>query len=148
MKHNIKCIKGYFEAKDILIANKSVRTVFDMNEEEYIVYSKEIVKYNAIFGCLFDDHIPELYSIGNAGFIVFMYICRHIEFNCNYIKLTQPAVASEVGITSQAVGKGIKSLIDKNIIKKVISKPFTYVINHNIYFKGNIVELINKLKEK
>ena len=144
---NIKVKNGNFYIADELISNRNIYKSFNMNDNEQISYSNNKSKYNKQFGCLFVDNIDLLYNVGNAGFMVFLYICKNIEFNCNYIILKQQDIAKKLNVSHPLIGRGIQALLDTNVIQKDKKTPFCYIINHNIYFKGDIVKLINKLKE-
>lgn len=75
-----------------------------------------------------------------AGWLV-DYICYTIEFDSNIVKLNVDDIGLLINKKKSVIYEAIQELDDNNIIKKTDINQ-TYVINHNVIFKGDLVEFL------
>lgn len=74
------------------------------------------------------------------------YICYTIEFDSNLVKLNVDDISLIINKKPRTIYDAIQELDDNNIIKKTdINK--TYVINHNVIFKGDMQEFLYNYNE-
>lgn len=74
-------------------------------------------------------------------------IIANLEFEANYIVLSEKDFISITNYSKQAFYSAISELVDKQVIR-VTNKKSVYIINHNILFKGNIIDFTVKYKRK
>lgn len=83
-----------------------------------------------------------------------IYISKNLRWGTNVIELKPVNILSNLHIDRGDISKGIKRLIELNIIVRAntiekykdLSK-YLYIVNHNYIFKGNIKNLIKDTNE-
>mgnify|MGYP000789570439 CR=1 FL=1 len=75
--------------------------------------------------------------------IIFIHICKNIDFNSNVIKFTEKDIIDEYSISVETFYNGLNILYNFDVIKATTRKS-VYIINHNIIFKGSIGDFIKE----
>lgn len=101
------------------------------------------LKYG-IAGSLFDILAPIL---PREVFLLVSYIRLNIEYNSNYVRITEKEFIGFSGLQRNKFYDAINSAIKNKIISSTTRKSI-YVVNHNMIFKGNLGEFIVKYKNK
>ena len=93
-----------------------------------------------ITGIEFFDIIGDL---SPKAFKLLNYIIKNIKLNYNYIDLATDNIKLAINDKYDSnCSKAIKELIDNNIIDRDKQFKYRYVINQNMFFKGNYNKLI------
>lgn len=81
------------------------------------------------------------------------YIKNKLEWGTNVVELVPNDICAYSKIDRADISKGIKRLIELNIIVQANTKneykdisKYIYIVNHNYIFKGNIKNLIKEIK--
>lgn len=97
---------------------------------------KETTITGPTFVQVYTDGIKVLGGLSSAATSVLFYIFDNIQFGYNNIILHQTEVAENTNISQASVSRGLNELIANRIIFKSRT-PYTYIINHNYFFKGS-----------
>lgn len=157
-----------FKSKDMnQVINKLARSIIDIDIDNTFKHAKVInedddgKKYKTTVTFMENTFTStsELIDIvtnesKNVG-IVISYITRHIRYGNNHIELSSTDIAKEYGADKSNIGKGIKRLVELEVIYKLsdripnnILPKNTYVLNHNFFYKGNLKKLEKEINEQ
>lgn len=134
--------------------NKIVQSPFEINNILKTVYQNNIIDnnkkyiitrqdYNRKFVTINIDFISNMKYFDKGTNIIFIHICKNIDFNSNVIKFTEKDIINEYGISVETFYNGLNVLYNFDVIKATTRKS-VYIINHNIIFKGSIGDFIKE----
>lgn len=139
--------------KDI---DKIYPTIYEIKAPEIIDgepdYEKKIkaIKANIAgrrFCCLdYNYMLNSNVDITKNSYKLLWYIIKIIEFNSNAVKFTREEVAKYLDVNLTTVNDCIEDLCNNDIICKTDIRS-TFIINHNVIFKGNLVDFMVLYKE-
>lgn len=88
-------------------------------------------------------------SLSPSGCKLFMFFMSEIKYG-NYLEIDQKDIQNELNIGRTSVNKGLKELLELNVIKIIDDKNdrrrHTYKINHHVMWKGNPSDRIVSIK--
>lgn len=151
-------------AKSFDKATRIVGTPFDIAYEKYIKNMSVVIDnygFNAVseqekFKESFTKVYPNLCDIAPtfniaASMIVF-YIIKNIQYECNYIKLTEEDFVSYSGMSVRSFYEGLSCLLRPEVdhicagdslkLLAKTTKKSIYVVNHKMIYKGDINNLV------
>uniref|UniRef100_A0AAU8MHF6 Replication protein n=1 Tax=Geladintestivirus 3 TaxID=3233135 RepID=A0AAU8MHF6_9CAUD len=78
---------------------------------------------------------------------IILYIAAKLKYNSNVFEANYDEMSKELNVSSKTVMNNFVSLCDgyNQIISKT-NRPKTYLINHNVIFKGKLEEFIRDYK--
>ena len=137
IKLNGMYMKSDFPSVDF-INQENITKEVQIDEEQKIKISTVVNKDPiSSFIFLYEPGICGLLNLSKAGLKIFKYIATNIKVDENFITFKQVDVAKQLFMTNAEISNGIKDLIRNWFIHKSKDKPFTYIINHNFFFKGD-----------
>lgn len=134
--------------------NKIIQSPFEINNTLKTVYQNNIIDnnkkytitrqdYNRNFVTINTNFINNIRYFDKGANIIFIHICKNIDFNSNVIKFTEKDIIDEYGINAETFYNGLNVLYNFDVIKATTRKS-VYVVNHNIIFKGSIGDFIKE----
>ena len=87
-----------------------------------------------------------LFRMSYNSRLILIAMINSLEPNSNIINFKITEYAKNLAKTPSNIYNGYKDLFDYNIIYKT-NKQSTYIINHNLCFKGNLNEFIKDYRE-
>ena len=147
-------------AKDICDVGFDINTIDtdnnhiskDNSNNPYITaisYNKEMIK-------LRKGIVLEMRKHSLAAAQVFSYIEEHLKYVCNSIILSPTIIAKEYNNDKGNISKGIKELIEMNVIRRTkdyidvpngVSKN-QFTVNHNYIYNGNLHKLKKDIEQQ
>lgn len=85
-------------------------------------------------------------NISKSSYELLWYIISIIEFNSNAVKFTKEEAAKQLNVSISTIDNCIEDLCDNDIICKTDIRSM-FIINHNVIFKGNLVDFMILYKE-
>ena len=122
----------------------------DINGNEY----QKLILYMKNSSVTSDD--LDLILINEKKYVGMLihYIKSKLEWGTNVVELVPNDIYAHSKIDRADISKGIKRLVELNIIVQANTKDeykdiskYIYIVNHNYIFKGNIKKLIKEVKE-
>lgn len=133
-----KIVQSHFEI------NNTLKTVYQNNiidnNKKYIITRQD---YNRKFVTINIDFISNMKYFDKGANIIFIHICKNIDFNSNIIKFTEKDIINEYDISVETFYNGLNVLYNFDVIKATTRKSI-YIVNHNIIFKGSIGDFIKE----
>lgn len=136
--------------------NKVYPTIYEIKTPEIVEdepdYEKRIrmIKANIAgrkFSCTNHKHFLNPYvDLSKNGYKLLWYIMDIIEFNSNAVKFTREQAAKGLDVNVTTIDDAIESLCDNDIMCKTDVRS-VFVINHNVIFKGNLIDFMLLYKE-
>jgi hypothetical protein len=134
--------------------NKIVQSPFEINNTLKTVYQNNIIDnnkkyiitrqdYNRKFVTINIDFISNMKYFDKGANIIFIHICKNIDFNSNIIKFTEKDIINKYDISVETFYNGLNVLYNFDVIK-VTTRKSIYIVNHNIIFKGSIGDFIKE----
>ena len=128
---------------------ENMNYIKDISEEGTPIYNKHITEgigfarkpYLVTSNNLFDI----IRNLPKQAYILFKYIIDNLDYNKNYIVLTNNDIKEILNTKYQPIAsKALHDLIDAKVIAKCTDEyeKNTYVINHQEFFKGNFTNFI------
>lgn len=99
-----------------------------------------------MFVQVYKEGLVPLSKLSSVGTSILYYIFDNIQFGYNNIIIHQPKVAEALNISQPSVSRGINDLLENKVLFKS-KTPYTYIINHNYFFKGPRKEYEDWLNE-
>ena len=121
----------------------------DINGDEY----QKLILYMKNSSVTSDD--LDLILINEKKYVGMLihYIKNKLEWGTNVVELVPNDICAHSRIDRADISKGIKRLVELNIIVQANTKDeykdvskYIYIVNHNYIFKGNIKNLIKEIK--
>lgn len=141
-KELLKVVPTCFKIPDVVLQEKPLT--------EFIKEVKRITKGRIFYTCNQNYFVNNKIILSSLANWLINYICYTIEFDSNIVRLNVDDITLIINKKKSSIYEAIQELDDNNIIKKTdISQ--TYVINHNVIFKGDMEEFLynyNKLYGK
>lgn len=83
--------------------------------------------------------------LGNSAVRLLFGIMNNIENDTNFVTFNIANFARVINMTTKCAGEGFNDLIKFNIVVRT-NQMSTYVVNHNIIFKGDLNKFIKDYK--
>lgn len=139
--------------KDI---DKIYPTIYEIKAPEIVDgepdYEKKIRAIRASiagrrFCCLDYNYMlrPDI-NLNKSSYELLWYIIKIIEFNSNAVKFTKEEAAKQLNVSVNTIDNCIEDLCNNDIMCKTDIRS-TFIINHNVIFKGNLVDFMILYKE-
>lgn len=130
-----------------LDAEVDYKEVFNSIVNNYqFIGNKQIIKgiKYCVAGVLFDIIAPLL---RRETLLLASYIRINIPYNGNYVEITEKDFVGFSGLQRDCFYNAINDAIVNKLIVRTTRKSI-YVVNHNMIYKGNIVDFVAKYKIK
>lgn len=144
----VKLIKPTIFNKDYQLNTNAFRPITDDINTRIIIEQDKLKgeKFVKIHPYLLSD----LLGKGESIIAVLAFIIKKLQYNSNCIHATTNEIAKEQNISVRIVKEAIDYLCVCQVIAKTTIQS-EYIINHNLIFKGDIMEFVkayNKLYDK
>jgi len=131
---------------------EQVQKDYNMYEQHITIIKPNKLKEKEAFVKVFQIALKYFVdTLSPSGCKLFMYFICQTQYN-NIIEVDQSEIQEELKMGRTALNKGIKELIDINIIRIIQDKNDkrrnVYIINHYVTWKGNPGERIRSIKTK
>lgn len=145
--------------KDLVIAETPILAkisdapakLFVMDNKEMkdvkVVYAAERLKEKARYLKVFDSDLTFLLELGDAGIMVFVYLCKRLKYQRDIVILNKEEIAIEFTVSERTIRRGIEQLLDKKVIAMSNSSD-VFFINPKKIFKGERKYLFNPENRK
>lgn len=101
------------------------------------------------FYMTFIDYISPIFKLkSDAAKTLLIWLCSHAEFNSGTVSISasdRKSICSELNITNSTISNNLKKLKELNLIS---GEGGTYTINPQIFWKGDLKERRNILKDE
>ncbi len=131
--------------KKIPIVTK--KEIYEDLESGQVVESQESIKVEKDYGfskVWIDDTYKIIEPLSKEGILLWFWILKNVNPK-NLLTKSFIEISKEMGIERRAIGRNMKSLISENAIKEI--KKGLYMVNPDIYFKGNHNNRVIALEE-
>ena len=127
------------------------RTIIDedIDANQY----KKVIKYMNDKAIIDNNLILKLLNERKYVSLLVDYISKNLTWGTNVIELVPKDILAKENIDRGDISKGIKRLIELEIIVQANTRKnyeglnkYLYIVNHNYIFKGNIKNLIKDIK--
>ena len=128
------------------------RTIIDedIDANQY----KKVIRYMNDKAIIDNNLILKLLNERKYVSLLVDYISKNLTWGTNVIELIPKDILSKENIDRGDISKGIKRLIELEIIVQANTRKdyeglskYLYIVNHNYIFKGNIKNLIKDIKD-
>lgn len=131
--------------KKIPIVTK--KEIYEDLESGQVVESQESIKVEKDYGfskVWINDTYKIIEPLSKEGILLWFWILKNVNPK-NLLTKSFIQISKEMGIERRAIGRNMKLLISKNAIKEI--KKGLYMVNPDIYFKGNHYNRVIALEE-
>ena len=127
------------------------RTIIDedIDANQY----KKVIRYMNDKAIIDNNLILKLLNERKYVSLLVDYISKNLTWGTNVIELVPKDILAKENIDRGDISKGIKRLIELEIIVQANTRKnyeglnkYLYIVNHNYIFKGNIKNLIKDIK--
>lgn len=95
----------------------------------------------------FVDLANLLINLHKPGLRMFCYIIKRLPLDSNVIKIDVEDCMRELSIPLRVYQSSIKELKDNGFLKPA-GKDYTYILNHNIAYRGDVYQLYETLNKE